>query len=436
MRLYRPRTLRNRIIFWLLAFATALTIAIVVQGTVVIEYVERVVWKSLLSAELDHFIDRSIRHPGSQWDDTDGFMVYTGTDDARMPVALKMLEAGLHDDLWLDGNKHVVLVHDTGGIRYTLAMDIDQFSSHEAGFEWLTLFAALLLLMAVSLAAILGVRRLLHPLSRLAEQIGQMRPGKEPRPITLDPNAGSELTVIADAFNDYLHRNAAFVERERTFINTASHELRTPVAVINGAAELALQAGDDREGVRYQLQRIQRSASEMEQLIALLLSLANDPSRLSTASRSIDPRSLLPQIVEDHLYLTEGKSLELVLAPLPDCKLFAPPGIFRAAVGNLLRNAIENSDDGTIDIQFHADGTLIIRDPGHGMTPEQISEIYSRMARGEGGRGDSGIGLDLIARLCEHFGWQLVLQSGQQQGTTVTLAFRPSIEGQGLQPGS
>lgn len=424
MRLRGPRTLRNRIILWLLAFATALTLAIVVQGTVVIEYVERAVWKSLLTIELDHFVEKRARHPDYQWDQADGLMVYTAADDARLPVPLQGLAPGLHDDLWIDDNKHVALVQDMAGSRYTLAMDIDQFSSSEAGFEWLTVAAAVLLLLAVSLAAMFGVRRLLQPLSRLAAQIGQMRPGTEGKPIGLDAHAGSELVVIADAFNDYQRRNAEFVQRERTFINTASHELRTPVAVINGAAELALQAGDDRAAVHHQLQRIQRSASEMEQLITLLLALANDRSRLSGASRALDLRRLLPQIVEDHQHLTAGKALQLELAAVPDCPLSAPPGIFRATVGNLLRNAIENSDNGTIHIALHGDGTLVIRDPGHGMTPEQISEIYTRMARGEGGRGDSGIGLELIARLCEHAGWRLQLDSQPAQGTTATLCFR------------
>jgi signal transduction histidine kinase len=407
MRLRRPRSLRHRIVLWLLAFATALTVALIAQGTVVIEYVERTVWRSMLAVELDHFIQRRQEAPGQDWNGTAGFVVYAGADHPGLPRELRGLEPGLHDDLPVGGANHVVLVRDEAGTRYTLAMDIDQFSSDEAGFEWLTMAAAGLLLLAVSVAAAIGVSRLLRPLSRLAERIGAIRPERAAGRIELEPGAGSELVVIADAFNDYLQRNAQFVERERDFINTASHELRTPVAIIKGAAELALQPGADTATARHQLQRIQRSAEEMEQLIVLLLALAK----------------LLPQVVEDHRHLTAGKSLQLRLAPLPPCQVHAPPGVVRAAVGNLLRNAIENSDSGCIDIRLGQDATVTIRDPGHGMSPEQISEIYTRMARAEGG-GDSGIGLALIARLCEHFGWHLELQSDREQGTTAVLQFR------------
>lgn len=175
--------------------------------------------------------------------------------------------------------------------------------------------------------------------------------------------------------------------------------------------------------MHHQLQRIQRSAREMEQLIILLLALAKDPARLVKTNKPLSLDALLPQIIDDHQHLTAGKSLQLCLAPPPPCEVHAPPGIVRAAVGNLLRNAIENSDNGRIDIRLQDDATIVIHDPGHGMGPEQISAIYTQMARGGGGRGDSGIGLELISRLCEHFGWRLDLHSDPKHGTTAVLQF-------------
>ena len=421
--LRKPHSLRRRITLWLLVFASALTIAIIAQGTVVIEYVERIVWKSLLTVELDHFIQRSKDEPTYRWDDTTGFVVYVGADDPDLPPALQGLDEGLHDDLRIGDSNNVVLVHDDAGTRYTLAMDIEQFAIDESAYESLTVIAALLLLLAIGIATAIGVSHLLRPLSRLAQRIGAMRPEYGVERIELEPDAGSELVIIADAFNDYLQRNAQFVERERTFINTASHELRTPVAVISGATELALQEHAEPAAMRHQLQRIRRSAREMEQLIVLLLALAKDPARLANTSKPLALDALLPQIIEDHQHLTAGKSLQLCLAPLPPCEILAPPGIVRAAVGNLLRNAIENSDNGRIDISLQDDATVVIHDPGHGMSPEQISAIYTRMARVGAGGGDSGIGLELISRLCEHFGWRLDLKSDPQHGTTAVLQF-------------
>src|SRR3546814_3398145 len=74
----------------------------------------------------------------------------------------------------------------------------------------------------------------------------------------------SELVVISDAVNDYLARNERFVERERAFIDSSSHELRTPVAVIAGASELALDQPGTPDAVRNQLSRILRTARGVE----------------------------------------------------------------------------------------------------------------------------------------------------------------------------
>src|SRR3546814_1408104 len=93
------------------------------------------------------------------------------------------------------------------------------------------------------------------------------------------------------AVNDYLARNERFVERERAFIDSSSHELRTPVAVIAGASELALDQPGTPDAVRNQLSRILRTARGVEQLLSLLLVLAKDPQRLAQVSDQFRLRS-------------------------------------------------------------------------------------------------------------------------------------------------
>lgn len=225
--------------------------------------------------------------------------------------------------------------------------------------------------------------------------------------------------MIAEALNDYIARNELYVQRERVFIDSMSHELRTPIAVIAGAAELAAAQPGVPDAARQQIARISRTGREIERLIALLLVLAKEPGRLAQASDRIDLAQLLPEIIDDHLPMAREKGLVLALQPPPRCEILAPMPVVQAAIGNLLRNAIENSDSGGIDIRIDA-AAVVIDDPGHGMTPEEISAIYARMARG-GGRERGGIGLELISRLCEHLGWTLEITSRPGQGTTTRL---------------
>ena len=413
------RSLRRRIARWLFAFAATVTLAIVVQGLVVTEYVERIVWKSLLTVELDHFVQRSQAEPGYRWRETPGFLLF---EEAHMPAALQTLSPGLHDDFPIGGVNHVVLVDERDGHRYMLALDISEFERNETNYEMAVVGTAAALLLALGALMAWGIRRLLQPLSQLAQRIGALRPERAGQRIDIDPHAGSELVTIADAFNDYLQRNAQFVERERVFIDSASHELRTPIAVIAGASELALEQEGVPDAARKQMQRVQRTARDVEQLIELLLALAKDPSRLVAASDRFALDELLPDIIEDHRALTRGKQLRLALDPLPRCEIAAPLPIVQAAIGNLLRNAIESSDSGEVRIQLREDATVVIDDPGHGMSPEEISRLYAQVARG--GRDGGGIGLDLISRLCEHLGWALEFASSPNGGTRTTLRLR------------
>src|SRR5690606_34357938 len=158
-------------------------------------------------------------------------------------------------------------------------------------------------------------------------------------------------------------------------------------------------------------------------LISLLLVLARSPERLDAMSDDVALDELLPDIVDDHRHLCAGKELQLEVCPLPaGCRLRAPAAILQAAIGNLLRNAIEHSDRGVVRVWLEPGPAVVIQDPGHGMSPEEISTLYRNLAR-SGAREAGGIGLALIQRLCEHLGWRLSLDPVPGQGTRARLDF-------------
>lgn len=420
MRVRQP-SLRSRLLLALLAYVVLLSFVVIAQGNLVHERAERLVWRAMLNSELDHAIERMRDEPGYRWTDTHTMALYD-TRDPALPAALRRFGPGLHDDVAIGGRVYVILVRSVGARTLLLRLDVTDFERREMHTGVNVVGAALGLIVLLGLIVAWMANRLVRPLSRMAQQIGALRPDLPSQHVDLSEPASSELHVIADALNDYLQRNARFVERERAFIDTASHELRTPVAVISGSAELALQQAGLSPAARQHLDRIRRTARDVEQLISLLLVLAKDPSRLARSNEHVALDQLLAAIVEDHRHLTRAKALTIVLAPMPSIEIAAPLPIVQAAIGNLLRNAIEHSDRGEIMVRLESPARVVIVDPGHGMAPDEISAIYARIARGGGNRGD-GIGLDLIARLCEHLGWSLSIASDEGRGTTTTLSF-------------
>lgn len=396
----KQRPLGRRVLVWLFGYTLLMTLAVFGTAQYLHERAEHGVWRSLLNSELDSILDRSAQDPGYRWQDSDTLRLYRVDDSAALPPVLRTLHPGLHDELEIAGRQSAVMVRDTAQAgRLALVLDITDFEALEKFLTRWMLAAGIALISVTLVMGTYAMARLVRPLVELARDIGALRPERRAQRIAVGPQGSAELYVIADALNDYLERNGQFVERERAFIDSASHELRTPIAVIGNAAELALEQPGTPPAVRHQLERIAHTSGAVEQLITLLLVLAKDPGRLSCGNDTLRLDQLLPEIVADHAHLCADKDLQVVIDPLPACSLTAPVAIVQTAIGNLLRNAIENSDRGIIRVSLSPPGVVRIADPGHGMTPEEISAIYARLARGNARQGN-GIGLELIGRLC------------------------------------
>lgn len=417
----KPAPLHRRLVWWLLGYLGLISLAVFSVGNYVHEHAEHSAWRALLNSELDSIVNHIEHEPHYRWQDSDTLHLYTLDARPGVPPILRTLHPGLHDGVMIDGRSSAVMVRDTAQLgRLALALDINDFHElEEFATRWVMLAGVVMILVTVLMASF-GVGRLVRPLRSLAQRIDGLKPGVPGQRVQVDPRGSSELYVIADAVNDYLARNEQFVERERVFVSTASHELRTPIAVITGAAELALEQPGLPERARLQMQRVHRTAQGVEQLIQLLLVLAREPARLAALGERIALDQLLPAIIEDHRHLMGDKDLQIVLDRLARVDIVAPPAVVQAAIGNLLRNAIENSGRGSIHVDVSPAGVVTLQDPGHGMSPEEIAAVYARLARGDR-NGQSGIGLELIAKLCEHLGWALRIEPSQPRGTRVIL---------------
>ena len=416
-------SLGRRILAGLIAYIIALSVAITTFGYVINERAEFLVWNSLLKTELDHFLNRRETDPDFGWSPTEPLELFSSKD--HLPDAVRTLKPGVHDDIVVDGRERVVLVRDLPGERLVLALDIESLEKREAALGSAIVLSTLGLIVVLSLLTLLGVSRLTDPLRKVADRIKALTPQHARDRVAMPNGASAEVVVIVDAMNDFLGRNEQFVDRERAFVDTASHELRTPVAVISGAAQNALSDPALSVATRHQLERIRETANDIEALTAVLLVLAKDPSRLGDLRDRVSLDQVLRSVVDDHRHLCADKSLVVRFGRIAACEVVAPLHIVRSAIGNLLRNAIENSDRGEIVVSLSEAGVFEIIDPGHGMSPEEISAIYQRLAKA-GARG-GGIGLALIGRLCEHLGWHLTIDSGPGAGSRVTLSFTQDI---------
>ena len=418
-------SLRQRLLTSLVAYLVLLTAGVLANDIFVNESAEELVWESLLEAEFAHFLGHRRADPEYQWEPTEIFEIFEFRSGDPIDPELSSLTPGIHDEIIVHGRERVVLVRDIKSTRFVLALDITDLEGTEAQIRKTVFISALFSAALLALLAAWGANRLTRPMRLLADEIQSLNPEKTDHRVEIPEGSSSEFAVIAEAINGYNQRIDTFIERERDFINMASHELRTPLSILSGAVDLTVkEPGLPGQAVN-RLVRMQNTLSDVNELIVLLLVLAKNPERLVAAFEPVILTQMVPDIVEAFRPLANGKGLAIQTGELESSDFSGPTQMVRAAIANLIRNAIEHTHVGTIRITLKQPATVIIENPGEDISAFELSRIYSNLARGTG-RDGGGIGLALIARLCNHCGWNLSIS--ENNGIHMRLDFVGSRE--------
>ncbi|MBP6457792.1 MAG: HAMP domain-containing histidine kinase, partial [Pseudoxanthomonas sp.] len=163
---------------------------------------------------------------------------------------------------------------------------------------------------------------------------------------------------------------------------------------------------------------------DMEAVIDAFLILARE-AEVEPQSEDFDVADIVMDEAENAraLLLNKPVDLEVTLHARP--RLHAPPRVFQVVVSNLLRNACSYTDRGRIDVILEPD-RVIVRDTGIGMSAESMVRVFEPFYRADPSRPQgSGLGLSIVSRLCDRFGWKIELDSELGRGTTATIRFVP-----------
>ena len=205
----------------------------------------------------------------------------------------------------------------------------------------------------------------------------------------------------------------------QSFTADVSLELRTPLAVIEGATEVLLDDPGLDGARRSRLERIARSAREMSELVTALLLLAREEKCDNTESDCV-VSEVLHQVVESHRHMTKQKPVELKLDIQARTTLPVQCTLLRVVIANLFRNALAHTERGTVSVLLDEDG-VSIKDTGIGIPRKQMRRIFDRYYSGS--TGGEGIGLSLVERICRRYGWHIDIDSHEGQGTIFRLSF-------------
>jgi signal transduction histidine kinase len=352
-----------------------------------------------------------------------GYLERAGVRNTRLPQELRSLPAGLQS---LPGRRRLAFVDVQPQGAFYLTFEpglLDQV------ILWTALVSLLLSLAAMYLLSWRTYRtskRMVVPVSWLADMVAQWDPRTPDvaaiAPGNLPVDSGHEVRHLSRALRGLAERITAFVQRERDFTRDASHELRTPLTVIRVATDLMLADPDSSPRAQRSLARVQRAGRDMEAVIDAFLILAREAD-IAPLSEEFEVRGVVDHEVERVRPLLAGRPIELLVVDEGAPRLFAPPHVLAVMVGNLLSNAARFTDAGRIELLMTGD-RIEVRDSGIGMTPDTLAKVFNPFYRLDITREEGrGMGLSIVRRLGERFGWPVSLSSEPGQGTTAVIRF-------------
>lgn len=246
-----------------------------------------------------------------------------------------------------------------------------------------------------------------------------------------------EFERLAQAFNGMLDRLQKAAESQRRFTDYAAHEMKTPLTVMQGNLEVALQrsrsAEEYREVLVSNLEQVQRLIVLTRSLLTLAR-FAGDRPPVELVPLALEP--LLRELIDDLTPVAEDRRIRLVLEQEPVGPVLGDAERLKQAFINLLDNALRYTDPGgTVTVHLgglRGDVRVAVRDTGQGIAQEHLPLLFERFYRTDPARakdsGGHGLGLPIVKEIAEAHHGTISVESEVGKGSVFTLTL-PAAQG-------
>jgi len=281
------------------------------------------------------------------------------------------------------------------------------------------------LLLAAGLAYLLAFKAL-APVDQLRQMTDEITAERLDRRLPV-PNPEDELGHLAQTINSMIARLERSFAEIRRFTADASHELRTPVAVIRSEAEMGADLFGDIDEARSRFQSILEECTRLTSATSQLLTLSRDDAGVTqSVEEHVSIGVLLEEVVDTMRPLAQDKQQTLTVGNIdPKAAVLADPERLRQVFHNLVDNAIKYTQSGgTIRLACHREDDEVVaevQDNGIGIPEEHVSKIFDRFYRvtkeTASSAGGAGLGLSIVHNIVAKLGGRVDVESKPGEGS-------------------
>jgi heavy metal sensor kinase len=358
----------------------------------------------------------------------DGSRLYSSPNDAPLLERWEKNGPAVQSS-WIDGRSWRVGRYSDSHYELDLVADLGRIDSSLLKILVAYAIALPFTILAVVIGGAWISRRALAPLRRVTEVAKQVSARELDRRID-DSDAPLEVQELIQVLNGMMDRLEQSFSHADRFSSDASHEMRTPLTVMQGLLEQAL-ARDNGNGVSAKdaailLDETQRLIAVLESLMLLSRAQAGN---LEVRIRRIDFSEIVEDLEEDLRALASGPGITVQSNVATGVEYEGDEGLLRQAVFNLFTNAVRHNREGG-EVRLSVENTpraviLVVFNTGEPIPEADRDHVFDRFFRGDASRsrasGGTGLGLNLAREIARAHGGELTLVSSTDSGTTFSL---------------
>jgi len=325
-----------------------------------------------------------------------------------------------------------ILTHELKGVNKNYVLEIGKTTSTIGEYNNLlqrfTLFVLIGLIVLSIVVDLIYTNVLIRPLTKIVKTKLKDRKFPFKEPLAPIKTSTVDFQILDRSLIELMEKIHEAFDKEREFTSNASHELMTPISILQSHAENLMMQEDISDETQDKIMQMMRTINRLKKIVNSLLYISRIENDQFAKNDVVNVKQLTEEVMEELSPRLETKSISFSNQISPDVSIKqVNRDLFFQLVYNLINNAIRyNKENGTITLTDDVSGEgyhLLIKDTGIGIVNEEINTIFNRFKKTAKEKGEGfGLGLSIVKSIASFHGFIIAVSSELGKGTEFTIS--------------